>query len=115
MDIQWQAISRQTRRGTRPLFLFDSAYSLLETFLSTDVRGQAERFREALRQVEAGEVPMLELHGNVCSVLVGRERVVVLDSLAPDGVGKACVVCRASFLAVLDAWEAAWSETGELS
>ena len=47
---------------------------------------------------------MKEITGNVCSVFIGRERIVILDALAADGMGKACVVEFGEFNRILEAW-----------
>jgi hypothetical protein len=115
MGIHWQVFWQQTRTGVCPVFRFDEAHTLLGTFLAADVQRQPARFRQALHHVMQGGQADDSTTGNVCTVMMGRERVVVLDALAMDGIGKACALPSNVFLAMLDAWEEAWRQAGEVT
>lgn len=111
MKLQWQTIWHDAGNGKHPVFLFEEPYSLLGTLLVSDVQSDGLFLSEALESVRSGQTPMKEITGNVCSVLIGRERIVILDALAADGMGKACVVDFGEFNRILEAWlVAVWHE-----
>ena len=111
MGIQWQVDWQKTRHGVMPVFRFDARHALIATLLSADVqRTGVQRFRQALASVRGGVVPSVEINGNVCSVMIGQERVLILDALAVDGIGNACAVRVDVFDRILDAWETALQE-----
>ena len=113
MGIHWQVSWQQTRKGTCPVFQFDEAHALLGTFLTADVQRQPARIRQVVDQVLLGGKPGDSVTGNVCTVMMGKTHVVILDALAMDGIGKACVLPVDVFRSILDAWEEAWQQAGE--
>ncbi len=105
MAIRWQTNWLDLPYGRRPSFRFEAEHELLGTLLSVDAQSGDNSLRHALDSVMNGEEVIAELTGNVCSVLIGAERVVVLDNLASDGIGKACAVDTEEFDRILAAWE----------
>ena len=104
MIVQWEEMKQDTGAGRKTVFRFEEPYTLLGTLLAADVQSDGRFLLEALKSVRSGQFPVREITGNVCSLLMGRERVVVLDALAPDGVGKACVVEFGEFERILESW-----------
>lgn len=112
MAIRWQTNWLDLPYGRRPSFRFEPDYELLGTLLSADAQSGDASLRHALDSVLGGEEVTAELTGNVCSVLIGSERIVVLDNLATDGIGKACAVDTEEFDHILGAWEDACRRSG---
>lgn len=112
MAIRWQTNWLDLPYGKRPSFRFEPECELLGTLLSADAQSGDTSLRHALDSVRDGEEVTAELTGNVCSVLIGAERVVVLDNLATDGIGKACAVDTEEFDRILCAWEDACRRNG---
>ena len=104
LTVQWKSMKQDTGSGRKTVFRFEEPYSLLGTLLAADVQSDGRFLLEALESVRSGQFQVREITGNVCSLLMGRERVVVLDALAADGVGKACVVEFGEFERILEAW-----------
>jgi len=102
--LHWHITHQQTLRGMKPVFHFPSWCELLGTLLTTDAQAGGRYLQDAVEALQSGRELMVEITGNVCSVLVGRERVVVMDALSPDGIGKACVVEFDDFVRMLEAW-----------
>lgn len=113
MGIHWQTIWQKTKNGKFPVFRFDPAHELMGTFLATDIQRNPARMTQEVEAVLRGERPTAEVTGNVCSVLIGTERVLVLDMLAKDGIGKACALETGVFLRILHAWDQALQHTGD--
>ncbi len=112
MAIRWQTNWLDLPYGRRPSFRFEPEHELLGTLLSADAQSGDNSLRHALDHVLRGEVVAAELTGNACFVLIGAERVVVRDNLAPDGIGKACAVDTKEFERLLTAWEDACGRNG---
>ena len=108
--LHWYVTYQDTLRGRKPVFHFSASYELLGTMLTTDAQAGGQYLQDALDVVLSGKERMVEITGNVCSVLVGQERVVVMDALSPDGIGKACVVGFEDFGRMLEAWRTALAE-----
>lgn len=113
MGIHWQTIWQKTRNGPVPVFRFDSEHELIGTFLATDVQRNPARMMREVEAVRNGERSAAEVTGNVCSVLIGTERVLVLDMLAKDGIGKGCALETGVFLRILHAWDQALQHAGD--
>lgn len=84
-------------------FRFEPPYQLLDTLFSVEVR-RSKRLFEAIESVITGQVPGMAFTGNVLSLHIGQLQTVVMDALAPDGVGDACVVATKELAYILRLW-----------
>ncbi|URZ04279.1 hypothetical protein [Clostridium felsineum] len=74
------------------VFEFKEGYELISTFLSADAEVDPESYIEALDSVLNEESEYEELNGNVCGILIHKDKTKVIDCLAEDGMGNWCEI-----------------------
>jgi hypothetical protein len=76
-----------------PIVRLPKEIKLVETLLFSDVQGSGGGyFLSEIDRVLQGEVPYSEIAGNVCGIEIKKDFTWVIDTLADDGIGNACVI-----------------------
>jgi antitoxin len=81
--------------------------ALLETFLYSDVQsfeGSGKWFLEAIDKVLNGDSEHEEITGNVCALVINKERTRVSDNLAEDSEGTECDVGTEQLKDLISTW-----------
>jgi len=68
----------------------DEKLELLSVFLTTEVLTFSENILYCLEQVLDGRFDSEEFNGNACGLEIAKDRTIILDNLAGDGMGKWC-------------------------
>src|SRR6266576_5836809 len=91
--IEWRSPDR-TRQFAQPVMRLPTEIELVTTFLFSDVQGPLGRtcFLSEIDRVLRGEVAYSEIAGNVCGLEIKKDFTRVIDTLAEDGIGDACVI-----------------------
>lgn len=84
-------------------YLFQAPHQLLATLLETET-GSLARILQELGNAAAGLQSGASFSGNVCTLMIGQEMSVLLDSLAADGIGKAAAVPTADLILLIEEW-----------
>jgi hypothetical protein len=76
-----------------PVMRLPKEIELVETLLFSDIQGSSgEYFLSEIDRVLQGEIAYSEIAGNVCGIEIKRDFTRVIDTLADDGIGNACVI-----------------------
>lgn len=70
----------------------DEKLELLSVFLTTEVLPFSENIIYCLDQVLEGSFDSEEFNGNACALEITKDRTIILDNLADDGMGDWCHV-----------------------
>lgn len=77
---------------------------LVATFLMSDIQGYPLYIIEALENVLNEKNEYEELNGNVCGVEIRKEKTIVYDNLADDGMGNWCEIETEELRELVDIW-----------
>ena len=86
------------------VFEFEEKYTLLSTFLSSDVQPFSNYVIEAIDKVLNEQSEYEEVNGNVCGIEIHKEKTQVYDNLAEDGMARWCEVDTLELKVLVKAW-----------
>ena len=76
-----------------PIMRLPKEIKLVETLLFSDIQGSGgEYFLSEIDRILQGKAAYSEIAGNVCGLEIKKDFTRVIDMLADDGIGKACVI-----------------------
>ena len=71
----------------------EEKYRMVAQFLMSDIQGQDPQYVfEAIDNVLSGKSEHEALNGNVCGVVIHKEKTQIHDNLAKDGMGDWCEI-----------------------
>ncbi len=82
----------------------DPNYSLLATFLNTEVKNFRNEICKEIEEVKEGEKMTGSFHGNHCHLVILGSTCVIFDDLADDGRGKWCRLPTNDFAELVEEW-----------
>lgn len=82
----------------------DEQIQLIAQFLMSDVQMDPESYIEALDSILNGTSDYEELNGNVCGILINKNKTKVIDCLADDGMGEWCEIETEELRELIDIW-----------
>ncbi|MHC1748007.1 MAG: hypothetical protein AB9856_06385 [Cellulosilyticaceae bacterium] len=86
------------------IIIMDEKYQMVAQFLMSDVEGYPDYAIETLEEVLNGKSEYEELNGNVCGLEIRKEKTIVYDNLADDGMGNWCEVETKELRELIDIW-----------
>ena len=82
----------------------DSYYELLSVFLVVDFSNFSDWFYQGVQDVLSGKEETLDISGNVCELIIERDKITIYDMLAEDGMGNWCEVATNEMIELMDEW-----------
>jgi hypothetical protein len=86
------------------IIIVEEKIQLVAQFLMSDVQIDSESYIQALDSVLNGFSDYEELNGNVCGILIHRDKTKVIDCLADDGMGNWCEIETKELRELIDIW-----------
>ncbi|MHC1748082.1 MAG: hypothetical protein AB9856_06810 [Cellulosilyticaceae bacterium] len=86
------------------IIIIEEQIQLVGEFLMSDVSIDSKSYIEALDRVLNGINDYEELNGNICGILIGRDKTKVIDCLADDGMGNWCEIETKALRELIDIW-----------
>jgi len=82
----------------------DSYYRLLTVFFAMDFSNFSDWFYQGVQDVLSGKEETLDISGNVCELIIERDKITIYDMLAEDGMGNWCEVATNEMIELMDEW-----------
>ncbi len=82
----------------------DSRYDLLGTFFFADYSAFGDWIDKKIAEVVSGKEESQNISGNVCELVISKDTVKVLDTLAEDGMGKWCELATDEMIELMKEW-----------
>lgn len=86
------------------IIIMEEQVQLVGEFLMSDAEVDPESYIEALDSVLNEESEYEELNGNVCGILIHKDKTKVIDCLAEDGMGNWCEIETKELRELIDIW-----------
>ncbi|URZ16796.1 hypothetical protein [Clostridium felsineum] len=86
------------------IIIMEEQVQLVSEFLMSDAEVDSESYIEALDSVLNEESEYEELNGNVCGILIHKDKTKVIDCLAEDGMGDWCEIETKELRELIDIW-----------
>lgn len=108
MSIEY-SIREITRNGKVDdiVFNFKKEFSLLSTFLSSEITAFNDDIIESINNVVNDNAVVEEFDGNICGIRVKKDKSFIYDNLAEDGIGNCCEVDTIELLKLINDWNKA--------
>lgn len=82
----------------------DSRYDLLGTFFFVDYSAFGDWIDKKVAEVISGKEESQNISGNVCELVIRKDRIKVFDMLAKDGMGKWCELDTDEMIELMKEW-----------
>lgn len=87
------------------VFEFKKEYTLLSTFLSSEVTAFKDDIVDSINNVLNNLKVIEEFDGNICGIRVKKDKSFIYDNLAADGIGACCEVDTVELLELINKWD----------
>lgn len=82
----------------------DKEYELLSTFFFVEVNSFEEWIKKNIEDVLQGKNDKIEIAGNICELIIEKDKTIIYDMLAEDGMGKWCSISTKELLSMINEW-----------
>lgn len=82
----------------------DKEYELLSTFFFVEVNSFEEWIKKNIDDVLQGKNNKIEISGNICELIIEKDKTIIYDMLAEDGMGKWCSISTKELLSIINEW-----------
>jgi hypothetical protein len=92
--------------GKKELTIVFSAeeYQLLSTFFFVEVNSFEDWIKENIDDVLQGKNDRREISGNICELIIEKDKTIIYDMLAEDGMGNWCSISTKELLSIINEW-----------
>ena len=105
IERRYKTLELKSGKKVQTVIFDDPQYQLLSTFFFADYNSFADWIDQNMLDVIEGRRESVDISGNVCELVIGKETTRVYDTLAEDGKGKWCEVETDAFYELMKEWK----------
>jgi hypothetical protein len=104
LNKKFKVITLSNGKKKLTIVFSDEEYKLLSTFFFVEVNSFEDWIKENIDDVLQGKNDRREISGNICELIIEKDKTIIYDMLAEDGMGKWCSVSTKELLSIINEW-----------